>query len=112
MYVRGVVKLLGTINSGGDLILRFGLHAIADKVNTGVIVMELNIDVETAVISDWPIARTRGSNPSSLVLSQQARPDDPIEGRGLVDWSPARFAKERTGLKSTAEIPKKMAHPK
>jgi purine-binding chemotaxis protein CheW len=49
-YMRGVVNVRGQAIPVVDLRLRFGLPSIADTVNTRVIVMELNIDGETAVI--------------------------------------------------------------
>jgi purine-binding chemotaxis protein CheW len=50
VYMRGVVNVRGQAIPVVDLRLRFGLPSIADTVNTRVIVMELNIDGETAVI--------------------------------------------------------------
>ena len=49
-YMRGVVNVRGQAIPVVDLRLRFGLPGIADTVNTRVIVMELNIDGEAAVI--------------------------------------------------------------
>jgi purine-binding chemotaxis protein CheW len=49
-YMRGVVNVRGQSIPVVDLNLRFGLPRIADTVDTRVIVMELNIDGETAVI--------------------------------------------------------------
>jgi purine-binding chemotaxis protein CheW len=49
-YMRGVVNVRGQSIPVVDLSLRFGLPRIADTVNTRVIVMELKIDGETAVI--------------------------------------------------------------
>jgi purine-binding chemotaxis protein CheW len=49
-YMRGVVNVRGQAIPVVDLRLRFGLPSIADTLNTRVIVMELNIDGETAVI--------------------------------------------------------------
>ena len=49
-YMRGVVNVRGQSIPVVDLRLRFGLPSVADTVNTRVIVMELNIDGETAVI--------------------------------------------------------------
>ncbi len=49
-YMRGVVNVRGQSIPVVDLRLRFGLPSTADTVNTRVIVMELNIDGETAVI--------------------------------------------------------------
>jgi purine-binding chemotaxis protein CheW len=49
-YMRGVVNVRGQAIPVVDLRLRFGLPSLADTVNTRVIVMELSIDGETAVI--------------------------------------------------------------
>jgi len=49
-YMRGVVNVRGQSIPVVDLSLRFGLPRISDTVNTRVIVMELNIAGETAVI--------------------------------------------------------------
>jgi len=49
-YMRGVVNVRGQSIPVVDLSLRFGLHAIADTINTRIIVMELKIDGETAII--------------------------------------------------------------
>jgi purine-binding chemotaxis protein CheW len=49
-YMRGVVNVRGQAIPVVDLRLRFGLPSIADTVHTRVIVMELSIDGETAVI--------------------------------------------------------------
>jgi purine-binding chemotaxis protein CheW len=49
-YMRGVVNVRGQAIPVVDLRLRFGLPSVADTVNTRVIVMELNIDGEIAVI--------------------------------------------------------------
>jgi purine-binding chemotaxis protein CheW len=49
-YMRGVVNVRGQAIPVVDLRLRFGLPSIGDTVNTRVIVMELNIDGEIAVI--------------------------------------------------------------
>jgi purine-binding chemotaxis protein CheW len=49
-YMRGVVNVRGQAIPVVDLRLRFGLPGVADTVNTRVIVMELDIDGETAVI--------------------------------------------------------------
>jgi purine-binding chemotaxis protein CheW len=49
-YMRGVVNVRGQAIPVVDLRLRFGLPSISDTLNTRVIVMELNIDGETAVI--------------------------------------------------------------
>lgn len=49
-YMRGVVNVRGQAIPVVDLRLRFGLPNIADTVTTRVIVMELNIDGETAII--------------------------------------------------------------
>jgi purine-binding chemotaxis protein CheW len=49
-YMRGVVNVRGQAIPVVDLRLRFGLPSVADTVHTRVIVMELNIDDETAVI--------------------------------------------------------------
>jgi purine-binding chemotaxis protein CheW len=48
--MRGVVNVRGQSIPVVDLSLRFGLPRISDTVNTRVIVMELNIAGETAVI--------------------------------------------------------------
>jgi len=48
--MRGVVNVRGQSIPVVDLSLRFGLTSIDDTVHTRVIVMELNIDGETAVI--------------------------------------------------------------
>ena len=48
--MRGVVNVRGQAIPVVDLRLRFGLPSIADTVHTRVIVMELNLDGETAVI--------------------------------------------------------------
>ena len=49
-YMRGVVNVRGQAIPVVDLRLRFGLPSVSDTVNTRVIVMELNIDGETAII--------------------------------------------------------------
>ena len=49
-YMRGVVNVRGQAIPVVDLRLRFGLPSTVDTLNTRVIVMELNIDGETAVI--------------------------------------------------------------
>lgn len=49
-YVRGVVNVRGLAIPVVDLRLRFGLSSISDTVNTRIIVMELTIDGESAVI--------------------------------------------------------------
>lgn len=49
-YMRGVVNVRGQAIPVVDLRLRFGLPSLADTVHTRVIVMELNLDGETAVI--------------------------------------------------------------
>jgi purine-binding chemotaxis protein CheW len=49
-YMRGVVNVRGQAIPVVDLRSRFGLPSVADTLNTRVIVMELNIDGETAVI--------------------------------------------------------------
>jgi purine-binding chemotaxis protein CheW len=49
-YMRGVVNVRGQAIPVVDLRLRFGLPSIPDSVITRVIVMELNIDGETAII--------------------------------------------------------------
>jgi purine-binding chemotaxis protein CheW len=49
-YMRGVVNVRGQAIPVVDLRLRFGLPSASDSVNTRVIVMELNLDGETAII--------------------------------------------------------------
>jgi len=49
-YMRGVVNVRGQAIPVVDLRLRFGLPKLADSVTTRVIVMELKIDGETAII--------------------------------------------------------------
>jgi purine-binding chemotaxis protein CheW len=49
-YMRGVVNVRGQAIPVADLRLRFGLPSIPDTVHTRVIVMELNLDGEVAVI--------------------------------------------------------------
>jgi purine-binding chemotaxis protein CheW len=49
-YMRGVVNVRGQAIPVVDLRLRFSLPSLVDSVNTRVIVMELNIDGEVAVI--------------------------------------------------------------
>jgi purine-binding chemotaxis protein CheW len=49
-YMRGVVNVRGQAIPVVDLRLRFGLPSTPDTVHTRVIVMELNIDGEIAVI--------------------------------------------------------------
>jgi purine-binding chemotaxis protein CheW len=49
-YMRGVVNVRGQAIPVVDLRLRFGLPSTVDTLNTRVIVMELNIDGETAVV--------------------------------------------------------------
>ena len=49
-YMRGVVNVRGQAIPVVDLRLRFGLPSTEDTVSTRVIVMELDIDGETAVI--------------------------------------------------------------
>jgi purine-binding chemotaxis protein CheW len=50
VYMRGVVNVRGQAIPVVDLRQRFGLPSVPDNINTRVIVMELNIDGETAVI--------------------------------------------------------------
>lgn len=49
-YMRGVVNVRGQAIPVVDLRLRFGLPSVSNTVTTRVIVMELNIDGETAVL--------------------------------------------------------------
>lgn len=49
-YMRGVVNVRGQAIPVVDMRLRFGLPSVSDTVNTRIIVMELTIDGETAVI--------------------------------------------------------------
>lgn len=49
-YMRGVVNVRGKAIPVVDLRLRFGLAATKDTVSTRVIVMELQLDGETAVL--------------------------------------------------------------
>jgi purine-binding chemotaxis protein CheW len=49
-YMRGVVNVRGQAIPVVDLRLRFGLPSVTDRVTTRVIVMELNIDGETAIL--------------------------------------------------------------
>jgi len=50
VYMRGVVNVRGQAIPVVDLRQRFGLPSVPDNINTRVIVMELSIDGETAVI--------------------------------------------------------------
>jgi purine-binding chemotaxis protein CheW len=49
-YMRGVVNVRGQAIPVVDLRLRFGLPSVPDMVTTRVIVMELSIDGETAIL--------------------------------------------------------------
>ena len=49
-YMRGVVNVRGQATPVVDLRLKFGLSAVADTVNTRIIVMELAIDGESVVL--------------------------------------------------------------
>lgn len=49
-YMRGVVNVRGTAIPVVDLRVKFGLPPIADSVNTRILVLELNIDGESAVV--------------------------------------------------------------
>ena len=48
-YMRGVVNVRGQATPAVDLRLRFGLPAMADTVNSRIIVMELQLDGEATV---------------------------------------------------------------
>jgi len=49
-YMRGVVNVRGQAIPVVDLRLRFGLPKLVDTITTRVIVMELNLDGETAIL--------------------------------------------------------------
>jgi purine-binding chemotaxis protein CheW len=49
-YMRGVVNVRGKAIPVVDLRLKFGLPAVADTVNTRIIVIELELDGETTVV--------------------------------------------------------------
>jgi purine-binding chemotaxis protein CheW len=49
-YMRGVVNVRGQATPVVDLRLRFGLPQAADTVHTRIIVMELELDAEAAVL--------------------------------------------------------------
>jgi len=49
-YMRGVVNVRGEATPVVDLRLRFGLPAVADTVQTRIVVMELNLDGESTVL--------------------------------------------------------------
>jgi purine-binding chemotaxis protein CheW len=49
-YMRGVVNVRGQATAAVDLRVRFGLPAGADTVHTRIIVMELQLDGESAVL--------------------------------------------------------------
>lgn len=49
-YMRGLVNVRGQATAVADLRLRFGLEKVPDTVQTRIIVMELNIDGEAAVL--------------------------------------------------------------
>ena len=49
-YMRGVVNVRGQATPAVDLRLRFGLPAVADTVNSRIIVMELELDGESTVL--------------------------------------------------------------
>jgi purine-binding chemotaxis protein CheW len=49
-YMRGVVNVRGQATPAVDLRLRFGLPAVADTVNSRIIVMELELDGEATVL--------------------------------------------------------------
>jgi len=49
-YMRGVVNVRGQATPAVDLRLRFGLPAVADTVNSRIIVMELALDGEATVL--------------------------------------------------------------
>lgn len=49
-YMRGVVNVRGQSIPVVDLRLKFGLPAVADTVNSRILVMELELDGETTVV--------------------------------------------------------------
>ena len=49
-YMRGVVNVRGQATPALDLRLRFGLPAVADTVNSRIVVMELQLDGEATVL--------------------------------------------------------------
>jgi purine-binding chemotaxis protein CheW len=49
-YLRGLVNVRGQATAVADLRLRFGLDKVPDNVNTRIIVMELSIGGECAVL--------------------------------------------------------------
>jgi purine-binding chemotaxis protein CheW len=49
-YMRGVVNVRGTAIPVVDLRLRFGLPPVTETVNTRILVLELEIEGETAVV--------------------------------------------------------------
>lgn len=49
-YMRGVVNVRGTAIPVVDLRLKFGLPRVADTVNTRIIVLELQVDGESAIL--------------------------------------------------------------
>jgi purine-binding chemotaxis protein CheW len=49
-YMRGVINVRGSAIPVVDLRLKFGLEAVANTVNTRILVLELDIDDERAVV--------------------------------------------------------------
>src|ERR1035441_8972297 len=49
-YMRGVVNVRGQATPAVDLRMKFGLPAVADTVNSRIIVMELQLDGEATVL--------------------------------------------------------------
>ncbi len=49
-YMRGLVNVRGQATAVADLRLRFGMERLPDTVNTRIIVMELDINGESAVL--------------------------------------------------------------
>ena len=49
-YMRGVINLRGAVVPVMDLRLKFGMSRTESKLNTCVIVLEINMDVETLVL--------------------------------------------------------------
>ena len=49
-YMRGVVNVRGSAIPVVDLRLKFGLPAVADSVNTRIVVLELELDGELATV--------------------------------------------------------------
>ena len=64
-YMRGVVNVRGSAVPVVDLRLKFGLPATADTVDTRIVVFELELDDELAIVGGSPTASTRSSSSSA-----------------------------------------------